>query len=103
MSQDHLPYCCGICRLEQELSCCPSIKLLQEQLMQAINILGLLVEHASDKEIALATQTFNSEEIAVTTLNLISLEQKLHEINRRLVVSQQEKDDLGLLLEGFWC
>ncbi len=85
MSQNH--YCC-FCTFETELSHYSSTKLLQEQLLQAINILGLLVEHAPDKKITIATHTFNTEEVAITTLNLISLEQKLHTLNSQLNITQ---------------
>ncbi len=69
-----------------------NIAFVQEQLMQAINILGLLVEYAPDKQITIAAQTFNTQEIAVTTLNLISLEQQLNTINNQLNIMQQNSE-----------
>ena len=60
--------------------------------MQAISILGLLVEYAEDKQFVIAGQKFNTEEIAVTTLNLISLERKLDNIYKQLGVSQKNRE-----------
>ena len=49
--------------------------------MQAIHILSLLVESSPEKEIIIAEHILNTEEVALTTVNLISLEHKLNTIN----------------------
>ena len=68
---------CTLCQSGLIFSHCPNTAFVQEQLLTAINILGLLVENAPGKQFTLASETFDTDEIAVTTLNLICMVQKL--------------------------
>ncbi len=68
---------CALCQSGARFTQCPNIPFFQEQLLVAINILGLLVSDSQDKEIILAGETLQKDDIAVATLNLIALEQKL--------------------------
>ena len=51
--------------------------MTQEHLMTAIDILGLLVKSGEDKKVSIASQTFNTDDIAVTVLHLVCLMHKL--------------------------
>ena len=70
---------CTLCQSGLIFSHCPNTTFVQEQLLTAINILGLLVETAPGKQFTLASKIFDTDEIAVTTLNLICMVQKLED------------------------
>ncbi len=70
---------CTLCLSGLIFSHCPNTTFVQEQLLTAINILGLLVETAPGKQLTLASKIFDTDEIAVTTLNLICMVQKLED------------------------
>ncbi len=71
---------CALCQSGAHFTQCPNIPFFQELLLVAVNILGLLVSDTSDKEIKLAGEILQKDDIAVSTLNLIALEQKLKNI-----------------------
>ncbi len=56
-----------------------NLHMMQEHLMAAINILGLLVKSSEDKKVSIASQTFNTDDIAVTVLHMVCLVYKLGE------------------------
>ncbi len=58
--------------------------------MTAINILGLLVQDAQNQEVIIASEKFNPQELAVTTLNLISLEQKFNTLLEEQMSNSQK-------------
>ena len=57
-----------------------NIELLLEQLMSAIEILGLLVDAGEDKKVSIASNTLNTDDIAITVLHLVCLVKKLNEL-----------------------
>ncbi len=81
---------CLLCLLQKNFTLYPDIKQIQTELMTAINILGLLVQDAQNQEITIASQKFNPQELAVTTLNLISLEQKFNTLLDQQMPDSQE-------------
>ncbi len=48
--------------------------------MVAINVLGALVQEAPLKEITLGARNYHTDDLAITVLNLICLEQQLNDI-----------------------
>ncbi len=76
----------------------PNIPFFQEQLLAAINILGLLVSDTPDKEINLAGETLQKDDIAVAaTLNLIALKQKLKNIKSSTYFEQTKQSKKEIL------
>ena len=71
---------CPYCQLTGIAYGWENVSFIQEQLMQAIHILGLLVEYSPNKKITIAEHIFNTEEVALMTVNLMSLEHKLNTI-----------------------
>ncbi len=81
---------CLLCLLQKNFALYPDIKQIQTELLTAINILGLLVEDAHGQDIIIASQKFNPQELAVTTLNLISLEQKFNTLLDEQMLNSQK-------------
>lgn len=81
---------CLLCLLQKNFTLYPDIKQIQSELITAINILGLLVQDAQNQEIIIASEKFNPQELAVTTLNLISLEQKFNTLLEEQMSNSQK-------------
>ena len=57
-----------------------NIELVQEQLIKAMDILSLLVDAGEDKKVSIASNTLNTDDIAITVLHLVCLVKKLNEL-----------------------
>ncbi len=68
---------CAFCQKEHLNYLCLNIPYIQEHLLNAANILSLIVETTPTKELCFASETVNRDDIAITALALISLMQKL--------------------------
>ena len=53
---------------------------MQEQLIKAMDILSLLVDAGENKTIRSASNTLNTDDIAITVLHLVCLVKKLNEL-----------------------
>ncbi len=78
--ENQQPVNCPFCQTETLCKLFSNIELVQEQLMSAIEILGLLVDAGENKKVQIATNILNTDDIAITVLHLVCLVKKLNEL-----------------------
>ena len=71
---------CPFCQTNTPCKSFSNTEPLQEQLMKAMDILSLLVDAGEDKKVSIASNTLNTDDIAITVLHLVCLVKKLNEL-----------------------
>ena len=71
---------CPFCQTDTPCKSFSNIELVLEQLMRAIEILGLLVDAGENKKVRIASNTLHTDDIAITVLHLVCLVKKLNEL-----------------------
>ena len=84
---------CVFCQKEKISNLCPNIPYIQEHLLNAANILSLVVETTPTKELCFASETISRDDIAIAALNLVCLVQKLEVLKEAYEGSEQELFD----------
>ena len=84
---------CALCQKKNVSNICPNIPHIQEHLLNAANILSLVVEATPTKELCFASKTICRDDIAIAALNLICLVQKLEILNTEHKPHEKEQFD----------
>ncbi len=71
---------CPYYQSDTSLNQLSNIELVQEQLIKAMDILSLLVDAGENKKVRIASNTLNTDDIAITVLHLVCLVKKLNEL-----------------------